>query len=60
MRRLNDTLSAALKTPDLRERLALEAVEPMPMSAQQFGDYIRADLARWTWLARERRIELST
>ncbi|MCW5255479.1 tripartite tricarboxylate transporter substrate binding protein [Verminephrobacter aporrectodeae subsp. tuberculatae] len=60
VRRLNDTLSAALKTPNLRERLALEAVEPMPMSAQQFGDYIRADLARWTGLARERRIELST
>jgi hypothetical protein len=32
----------------------------MPMSAQQFGDYIRADVARWTQLARDRKIELTT
>lgn len=28
------------------------------MSAQQFGDYIRADIARWTKLARDRNIQL--
>ena len=57
---LNDTLNTVLKAPDLSEKLAIEAVEPMPMSAQQFGDYIRADVARWTQLARDRKIELST
>lgn len=57
---LNDTLNTVLKAPDLSEKLAVEAVEPMPMSAQQFGDYIKADLARWTRLARDRKIELNT
>ncbi len=55
---LNDTLNAVLKAPDLAEKLAIEAVEPMPMSATQFGDYMKADLVRWTELARERKIEL--
>ncbi|KLN53372.1 Bug family tripartite tricarboxylate transporter substrate binding protein [Variovorax paradoxus] len=57
---LNDTLNTVLKAPDLSEKLAVEAVEPMPMSAQQFGDYIKADVARWTRLARDRKIELNT
>jgi hypothetical protein len=30
----------------------------MPMSATQFGDYMKKDLARWTTLARERNINL--
>ncbi|HSV60473.1 MAG TPA: tripartite tricarboxylate transporter substrate binding protein [Variovorax sp.] len=55
---LNDTLNSVLKAPDLAEKLAIEAVEPMPMTAQQFGDFMRADLVRWTQLARERKIEL--
>ena len=60
VKRLNDTLNAVLKAPDLSEKLSVEAVEPMPMNPQQFGDYIRADLARWTQLARDRKIELDT
>ncbi|MGJ7498187.1 Bug family tripartite tricarboxylate transporter substrate binding protein [Variovorax sp. RT4R15] len=58
VKQLNDTLNAVLKAPDLSEKLSVEAVEPMPMSPQQFGDYLRADLARWTRLARDRKIEL--
>ncbi|MGJ7486012.1 Bug family tripartite tricarboxylate transporter substrate binding protein [Variovorax sp. LT2P21] len=60
VKRLNDTLNAVLKAPDLSEKLSVEAVEPMPMTPKQFGDYIRADLARWTQLARDRKIELDT
>ena len=60
VKRLNDTLNAVLKAPDLSEKLSVEAVEPMPMTPQQFGDYIRADLARWTQLARDRKIELDS
>jgi len=47
-----------LKAPDLAERLAGEAVEPWPMSPEQFGEYIRADIARWTALAKARGIRL--
>ena len=57
-KQLNDTLGTVLRAPDLAERLAAEAVEPMPMSAEQFGRYVEDDLARWTRLARERKIEV--
>ena len=49
-----------LKAADLKDKLSVEAVEPMPMSAKEFGDYIRADVARWTQLARDRKIELDS
>ncbi len=55
---LNDTLSQVLKAPDLRERLSVEAIEPMTMQPEQFAAFIKADIARWTKLALERKIAL--
>jgi tripartite-type tricarboxylate transporter receptor subunit TctC len=57
-RRLNSEINKALAAPSLRERLAGEALDPMPMSPEQFGDFIRADIARWSALAKERNISL--
>ena len=57
-RRLNDEINKALAAPALRERLAGEALEPMPMTPGEFGEFIRADIARWSALARERNISL--
>ena len=57
-KRLNGEINKALAAPALRERLAGEALEPMPMSPAQFGEFIRADIARWSALARERHISL--
>ena len=57
---LNDALSAVLKAPDLRDKLAVEAVEPLPMSPEQFSQFMRADLERWTRLAKDRNIHLDT
>ena len=58
VRRLNETQVAVLKDPDLRERLSVEAVEPMPMTPEQFGQYIRADIQRWSALAKAKNIHL--
>jgi len=58
VRHLNETQVAVLKDPDLRERLSIEAVEPMPMTPEQFGQYIRADIQRWTALAKAKNIHL--
>jgi tripartite-type tricarboxylate transporter receptor subunit TctC len=55
---LNDTLNRVLSEPDFKDKLAAEAVEPMPMSPDQFGKYIQADVVRWTALARERKIQV--
>ncbi len=58
MRRLNEAQVAVLKAPDLAEKLAGEAVEPWPMTPEQFGQYIRSDIERWTVLAKARKIQL--
>ena len=60
VKQLNDTLSTVLTAPDLRERLAVEALEPRTMSPEQFGAYIRADIARWTAVAKARGIQLDS
>ena len=56
--RLNETQVAVLKSPDLAEKLAGEAVDPWPMTPEQFGEYIRTEIARWTALAKARNIHL--
>ncbi len=56
--RLNDEINKLLESPELAERLSAEALQPMPMSPEQFSRYIRDDIARWSKLAKERNIEL--
>ncbi len=55
---LNESLATVLRAPDMREKLSVEAIEPTVMSPEQFGEYIRTDIARWTKLAKERGIQL--
>ena len=57
-RRLNAEIGKALAAPALQQRLAGEAIEAMPMTPEQFGKFIQADIARWSALARERKISL--
>lgn len=58
LKTLNDTLNGVLAAPDLRDKLAAEALEPTPMNPEAFAAFIRADIARWTALARARNIDL--
>ena len=57
--KLNDEINRMLADPAFRERLSAEALEPMPMSPEQFTQYIRDDVARWSRLARERNIQIA-
>ena len=57
-RRLNGEINKALRSPALQQRLAGEAIEPMPMAPSEFASFIQADIARWSALARERNIRL--
>jgi tripartite-type tricarboxylate transporter receptor subunit TctC len=57
---LSDTLTTVLKAPDLREKLSIEAIEPMVMSPEEFAAFIKKDIARWTKLAKDRKIELDS
>ena len=60
LKTLNETLNAVLAAPDLRDKLAAEAIEPTPMTPDAFAKFIREDIERWTKLARERKIDLDT
>ena len=56
--RLNAEIRKALAAPALQQRLVAEAIEPMPMSPEQFGRFIQAELTRYTELAKARNIKL--
>jgi tripartite-type tricarboxylate transporter receptor subunit TctC len=58
VKRLNETQVATLKLPEMREKLAIEAVEPMPMSPEQFSQFIKNEVKRWSALAKARNIQL--
>ena len=60
VKQLNETLNQVLKMPDMRDKMSVEAVEPMPMSPEQFGQFIVTDIARWRKLAQARGIELDS
>jgi tripartite-type tricarboxylate transporter receptor subunit TctC len=55
---LNEEINKALASPALQQRLAGEALDPMPMTPEQFGKFMQADILRWSTLARERNITL--
>ena len=57
---LNETLATVLRAPDLSEKLAIEAIEPMVMTPEHFGAFIQRDIARWTALAKARHIQLDS
>jgi len=57
-KRLNTEINKSLASRALQERLASEAIEPMPMTPEQFGKFIQAEIAHWGALARERKISL--
>jgi tripartite-type tricarboxylate transporter receptor subunit TctC len=51
-RRLNEEINKVLAAPDLRETFNREALEVMPMTPTQFGQYIADEIAHWTAVAR--------
>jgi tripartite-type tricarboxylate transporter receptor subunit TctC len=57
-KKLNSEINKSLGSRSLQERLSAEAIDPMPMTPEQFGQFIQADIARWSKLARERKISL--
>jgi tripartite-type tricarboxylate transporter receptor subunit TctC len=57
-KKLNDEINRAIGTPELQKRLSGEALDVMPMTPEQFGQFMQADIAKWAKLARERNISL--
>jgi predicted outer membrane repeat protein len=60
VKQLNDTLAGVLQAADLRDKLSVEAIEPLPMTPEAFGRFVAQDIERWTRVARERNIQLDS
>jgi tripartite-type tricarboxylate transporter receptor subunit TctC len=58
VRQLNETLASVLRAPDLAEKLSAEAVTPWVMTPEEYGQYTRSEITRWTALAKARNIQL--
>jgi len=56
--RLNAEINNQINLPELKEKLSGEALETMPMTPEQFGSYIKNDIAKWSQLAKTRKLEI--
>ena len=47
VRKLNGEIVAILKQPETHERLSREGAEPVGNTPQEFGAFIRSEIAKW-------------
>lgn len=55
--RLNADINRALQLPDVRQRLASLGADPLGGTAKSFGDYIRSEIAKYTKVVRDSRLQ---
>jgi len=55
--RVNQAMLSALKVPDLRERLAALTMEPVGSSPEEFGAFLKADIAKYAVIVKAAGIE---
>ena len=60
VKQLNEALNRVLMQPDFKDKLAAEAVALVPMTPGAFGAYVKADIERWTRVAKEQKIQLDS
>ncbi len=58
VKRLHTEINKIIVAPEIKERLAGEALEALPMSAEQFGNYIKADIAKWKAVVKAGNIQI--
>ena len=56
--RLNAAVNAALRQPEMVEKLAIDSSEPVPSSPERFAEFLRAEHAKWGNLIRDAGIRL--
>lgn len=55
--RIHDVVAASLGKPEVKAKLAGLGLEPAPMAPDEFGEFIRREIAKWTKEVREAGIE---
>lgn len=58
VRRLNSEIVAVLKSPEVRDRLASQGVDPSPSTPEEFGQLMVTDLERWAKVVQRAGIRL--
>ena len=53
---LNTEINRAIAIDDVKKKLAIEALEIMPMSPGEYSKFIQDDIARWVKVSKERNI----
>lgn len=51
--RLNTEITAVLRTPEIRERFAASALEPLPSTPEQMGQLMRSEAVKWAKVIKE-------
>ena len=54
--RLNGDIAQVMRSPDIRERLATDGAEPTFSTPEKFGDFIKTEIAQWTKVIRDAKI----
>ena len=50
---LNAALTKVMALPDVHQRLLDGGLDPIPGTAREFGDFIRAEIAKWSKVAKD-------
>jgi tripartite-type tricarboxylate transporter receptor subunit TctC len=53
VQRLNEALNRATQSPDVRERLEAQALDPVGGTPQEFAEYVKAEVAKWGRIVQE-------
>jgi tripartite-type tricarboxylate transporter receptor subunit TctC len=52
-RKLNEAVNRAIESPDVRERLAANAFDPVGGSQQEFAEYVKAEIVKWAKVVKD-------
>ena len=54
--RLQRELTATMRSPDVRDKLAGEGAEPMTNTPEQFAAFIKSEITQWVKVVRDAKI----
>jgi tripartite-type tricarboxylate transporter receptor subunit TctC len=54
--RLNSELTRAMSAPDIRARFTAEGADPATGTPEQFGAFLKSEIAMWTKVVRDANI----
>jgi tripartite-type tricarboxylate transporter receptor subunit TctC len=56
--RLNAAITAAVESPEIKDLWAKQGAMPMRMTPAAFGDYVRADIAKWAKVIKDANLKV--